>query len=406
MTSMRSITTWSSSAQELFALARNYSEEPGTAFFYSGSSHDSAQRSFLALFPDKCIKATNFEQLEQELGAFDGEASNCPRFVGCIEYEMDRMLFYRPTVVVAFDHKSSIATLFAKKEIRLVPSQSKGGKCGPFNLVSCSDTKGSYLEKIAQVKEWILRGDVYQLNLSQQFVFEGSCDPFALFERLCEQNPSPFSLYMRTDKEAIVSLSPERLVKKEGAWLETRPIKGTAARDADGARDLANREELLASEKERAELLMITDLMRNDLNRVSQRGSVQVKKLIHLEAYTNVYHLLSIIESKAEAGVSEVSILRSLFPGGSITGCPKVAAMEKIADLEKRRRGIYTGSLGLFFENGDFDFNIAIRTLRICAGKVDLQLGGAITIDSDPQKEYEETLHKGRTFFDFFSRQQ
>ncbi|MCB1113056.1 MAG: anthranilate synthase component I family protein, partial [Chlamydiia bacterium] len=181
--------------------------------------------------------------------------------------------------------------------------------------------------------------------------------------------------------------------------LETRPIKGTMPRGVTPEEDRQNMHQLLQSEKERSELLMITDLMRNDLAKISIPGTVATEKIWQCEAYTNVFHLLSIITSALEPSVHPVDAVRSCFPAGSITGCPKLRSMEAIAAIEKRRRGIYTGAIGYFAGNGDFDFNVAIRTLSCSRDQVDLQLGGAVVIDSDPDKEYDETLYKGESLF-------
>ncbi len=268
---------------------------------------------------------------------------------------------------------------------------------------SVSDTMESYVDKIQRAKEFIKSGDVYQINLSQQWEFLGERDPFDLFKRLAVLNPAPFSAYLYLKDFSIISSSPERFLEKRGDILETRPIKGTAPRGKTPAEDAESKQRLLASEKERAELMMITDLMRNDLGKISAIGSVEVPLLCGCEAYQNVFHLYSTVNSRVLSSFNPIDIVRSCFPGGSITGCPKLRAMEVIEELEKRPRGIYTGSIGYFSQNGDFDFNIAIRTLLVADIKVVVQLGGAIVIDSDPLKEYEETYHKGRSIFEILN---
>jgi para-aminobenzoate synthetase component 1 len=247
-------------------------------------------------------------------------------------------------------------------------------------------------------KELIHAGEIYQANLSQQFVFSGTCRPFSIFFQLAQLNPAPFSAYLKVDDFAIVSSSPERFLSCSDGILETRPIKGTAPRGKTEEEDCHLKEQLLASEKEKAELLMITDLMRNDLGRLSMPGTVKTLKLWECESYTNVFHLVSTIQSKS-LDIHPVDKVRACFPGGSISGCPKLSAMEAIQRIEKRRRGIYTGGIGYFTENGDFDFNIAIRTLLIEKEKLTVQVGGGIVADSDPEKEYQETLHKGASIF-------
>ncbi len=257
----------------------------------------------------------------------------------------------------------------------------------------------AYQEKIASIKELIFEGEVYQVNLSHAVHVEGSQDPFSLFLSLAKANPAPFMAYFQGGGYTLISSSPERLLQKKGKRLCTRPIKGTSPRGSSSEEDERRKQFLLLSEKERAELLMITDLSRNDLAKASRKGSVSVDRLFFIEEYTNVFHMLSEISSQAKEKIHPVDILRCVFPGGSVTGCPKIRAQEVIREVEGEARGIYTGSIGYLCANGDFDFNIAIRTLFLQGGKGVFRLGGAIVIDSDPRREYEETLHKGKTLF-------
>jgi para-aminobenzoate synthetase component 1 len=245
----------------------------------------------------------------------------------------------------------------------------------------------------------IYSGDIYQVNLSQQFVFKGKRNPFDIFYKLTQTNPAPFSAYLRLKNFSVVSSSPERFLTKQEGWLESRPIKGTMPRGKTPEEDQKNLTALLNSEKNKAELLMITDLTRNDLGKVSVPGSVSTLKTNSVASFENVHHLFSVIKSRALPGLHSVELLKACFPGGSITGCPKLSAMEVIAKLENRARGLYTGSIGYFSDNGDFDFSIAIRTLVISDEEIEVQLGGAIVADSDPREEYEETMHKGSSIF-------
>ena len=228
--------------------------------------------------------------------------------------------------------------------------------------------------------------------------FQAHAVPFSVFFQLTQLNPAPFSAYFKGEDFTIVSSSPERFLSSQQGILETRPIKGTAPRGKNEEEDDHHRQQLLANEKEKAELLMITDLMRNDLGRISVPGSVKTVELWGCESYTNVFHLVSTIQSKT-LDMHPVDKVRACFPGGSISGCPKLSAMEAIQLIEKRRRGIYTGGIGYFSGNGDFDFNIAIRTLFIEKNKLTVQLGGGIVADSEPEKEYLETLYKGASIF-------
>lgn len=380
--SMPSTTTW------IFDLARGYADFEGTALFHS------KENSYLALNPDEKVETHSWTELEELLGEFDGELP-IPKWVGYLPYEMGEVpaIFYRPTTVIHVDHQKGTTHVYGPD----VPMRERRARTSALTLGYRSDTLKSYCEKIARAHEWILDGEIYQVNLSQEFHLEGRSDPFAQFEAVYALNPAPFSVFMQCGTHAIVSSSPERFVCRRGDRLETRPIKGTAPRGKTAEEDRANKAHLLSSEKERAELLMITDLMRNDLSRVCEPGSVLVNELYRCEAYTNVFHLLSIIEGKGSG--SPISLLRELFPAGSITGCPKIRAMEAIRALEGRPRGVYTGSIGYLAHNGDFDFNVAIRTLVVHPTHVQIQLGGGIVSDSDPIKEYEETLHKGESLF-------
>lgn len=420
--SMQSITTWTFKLNEPFELAKRFADLEGTALLFSGGSLDSAQTSFLCLFPEEKItliaSKTCWEELKTRMGPMAYPGLCIPRWVGYLGYEMGCFAdadvitpyfasslpdccFYRPSVVIDFNHLTNRATLYAKSS---TVSLERTTRCqkeeGSLHLTYQSDSLESYLEKIGRAKEWILDGEIYQINLSQEFHLEAEkTDPFAFFERVHRLNPAPFSAFIQCEEFAIVSSSPERFLTRRGTKLETRPIKGTMPRGKTDQEDMENRHELLTSEKERAELLMITDLMRNDVGKVSLPGSVQTHEIWRCETYTNVFHLLSIIEGTCSKEVDSVDIVRQLFPGGSITGCPKLRAMQAIAELEKRPRGLYTGSIGYFAQNGDFDLNIAIRTLVVEPTRVRIQLGGAIVIDSDPLKEFEETLYKGDSLF-------
>lgn len=255
-------------------------------------------------------------------------------------------------------------------------------------------SRDDYLHTVRRILDYIEEGDIYQANLSQRFHTAYNGDPYGLFHRLYRINPAPFFAYLGAGSFQVLSSSPERfLLVREGA-IETRPIKGTLPRGSTPEEDRKIAEELLASEKNRAELAMITDLLRNDLGRVSAYGSVQVKDWAHLEAYTNVFHLVSVVQGELAAGKDRIDLLRAAFPGGSITGCPKIRAMEIIDELEPTVRSVYTGSIGYLGWDGSMDLNIAIRTILLKGQNLYIQVGGGIVYDSDPYAEYEETLHK------------
>ena len=262
--------------------------------------------------------------------------------------------------------------------------------------------KSDYLEALERIKEYIRAGDVYQVNMSQRFETRFSGDPFSLFAALFKMNPAPFYAFIQADDHQIISTSPERFLKKDQNHVETRPIKGTCPRGKTRQQDDQNREMLLASRKDDAELSMIVDLLRNDLGRACLPGSVKVTAHKRLEAYENVYHLVSVVEGELRKDQGPVELLRAAFPGGSITGCPKIRSMEIIDEMEPCRRHVYTGSIGYLGFHGTMDLSIAIRTATAAKGRLWFSVGGGIVFDSKAQDEFDETLHKGQTLMKVF----
>ncbi|MBC7993161.1 MAG: aminodeoxychorismate synthase component I [Rhizobacter sp.] len=254
----------------------------------------------------------------------------------------------------------------------------------------------TYLAQVQQVLDYIAAGDIFQANLSHRLegTFEG--DAFALYRALTAHNPAPFSAYLPGDGFAIASVSPERFLKLEAGQVTARPIKGTLPRDADLSRDAQQREALQASVKDRAENLMIVDLMRNDLGRVAQVGSVKVDALFEAEAHPSVWQLVSTIRARLRDDATLADLLRACWPPGSMTGAPKVRAMEIIESLEPVRRGPYAGAIGYFDAAGDMDLSVVIRTAIVHGERVMVQLGGAVVADSVPAHELAETEAKGR----------
>lgn len=255
-------------------------------------------------------------------------------------------------------------------------------------------TKPEYLEALDSIHEYIRQGDIYQANLTQRFTADLKSSPETLYRILRKVNPAPFASYIPMDEGAIVSSSPERFLKLTDGLMETRPIKGTVPRGSTQEEDEKNKAWLAASEKDRAELLMIVDLERNDLGRVAKTGSVKVTELYKIEAYPTVYHLVSTVQAHLKEDASTVDLVKATFPGGSITGAPKIRAMEIIDELEPTARNVYTGSIGYIDLNGDMDLNIVIRTFVCLDDKAYFQAGGGIVWDSDNEMEYEETFHK------------
>ncbi|NPV59434.1 MAG: aminodeoxychorismate synthase component I [Actinobacteria bacterium] len=260
-------------------------------------------------------------------------------------------------------------------------------------------TREEYLEAVRRVKEYILAGDIYQANLSQRFRAPLREHPWTLYRRLRRLNAAPFAAYFNVVEGQVLSSSPERFLKGSGRRVETRPIKGTRRRSEDPEEDRRLAEELMASPKDRAELSMIVDLERNDLGRVCEYGSVRVEKHAVIEHYATVHHLVSTVVGELHEGRDVVDLLKASFPGGSITGAPKIRSMEIIDELEPTARSVYTGSIGYLGYNGDFDLNIAIRTVIVKGDSAYFQVGGGIVADSVPEDEYQETLDKGKAIF-------
>ncbi len=260
--------------------------------------------------------------------------------------------------------------------------------------VESSLTQAEFMKAVNAAKSFIKKGDIYQANLSRCLSFPIEEDPFEIYRRLRQINPSAFFGFLDAGHFQILSGSPERLLKLENGSLETRPIAGTRSRGKDERRDAALALDLLLSPKERAEHIMLVDLERNDLGRVAEYGSVRVDELMTLEDYSHVKHIVSNVRGRLKKGSDAVDAFKAFFPGGTITGAPKVRCMEIIDSLEPVARGPYTGSLGYFSFTGGMDFNIIIRSLVVKGGRGYLHTGAGIVADSIPKKEYEETDHK------------
>ncbi len=253
---------------------------------------------------------------------------------------------------------------------------------------------GVYLDQIQRIKDLIAAGDCYQVNLSQKFTVPIEESAFEIYRRLRQASPSPYAAYLNLGNAQILSSSPECFLSVDGRRIVTRPIKGTRPRGETDIEDATLKEELAMSEKDRAELLMITDLERNDLGRVCTPGSVRVTDLAKVETYPQVHHLVSTIEGELAEGRDLVDLLQATFPGGSITGAPKIRAMQVIRDLEPHAREVYCGAIGYLSTNGKSQFNVAIRTMVVKNGEAHFWSGGGIVADSDPEAEYREILVK------------
>ena len=273
-----------------------------------------------------------------------------------------------------------------------------GGYGAVAGAVASNLGREEFIKKVERILRYIRAGDIYQVNLAQRLAAPCAFSGWELFQRLAAVSPAPFSAYVDCGEFQVVSSSPELFLRLSGSHILTRPIKGTRPRSADATRDAQLTYELQTSPKEMAELVMITDLLRNDLGRVCEYGSVQVPELVRLERYPQVQHLVSTVEGRLRAGLTHFAALASCFPGGSITGAPKIRAMEIIDELEPVTRGPYTGSIGYLGFNRESQLNIAIRTAVAMGGNAYFHAGAGIVADSIPAAEYEETLAKARGF--------
>jgi para-aminobenzoate synthetase component I len=341
----------------------------------------------------------------------------------CVDTGLPDLWLAAPAMILVHDRKSGLTTLSVpvlenngstrppaeiagqlKHTLQDAPSPGNTNfSMDPRGLVSGFE-KQQYLRAVKKIIQYLRAGDIYQANLAQRFETGFSGDAYALFQQLFARNPAPFFAFIQAGDHQIVSTSPERFLFQQGTRVETRPIKGTIARGRSPEQDRKNGEILCRSIKDEAELTMIVDLMRNDLSRVTVHGSVQVTEHKRLEPYENVFHLVSIVQGELAAGKTGVDLLKAAFPGGSITGCPKIRAMEIIDELEPVRRHVYTGSIGYISFHDTMDLSIAIRTATIKDHRIFFSVGGGIVYDSDPEKEFQETLDKGKTIMETLAK--
>jgi para-aminobenzoate synthetase component 1 len=312
--------------------------------------------------------------------------------------------------VIAWDHLedkawligASARTAWAQERLRAASPAVRDDPAPVGHAPESNFSRAEYEAGVSRIREYIAAGDVYQVNLAQRFhaPFRGS--PLALYRRLRARNPAPFGAYLDFAGTIVTSISPERFLRfdPQTRLVEARPIKGTRPRDATPARDSALARELLESEKDRAENVMIVDLLRNDLGKVCRAGSVTVPKLFALESHPTVHHLVSTVTGVLADDRDAFDLLRAAFPGGSVTGAPKIRAMQIIAELERSPRGVYCGAVGYVSATGAMDFNIPIRTIVLRDGMATFHAGAGIVWDSEPAAEYQETLAKARTMME------
>jgi len=311
---------------------------------------------------------------------------------GWIDYEGDFVFGEYPEMLVYCHDEQTWWEIGSLSQNLAETAEHEPVTIGLFEARSAPE---DFIAAVDRIKQWIAAGDIYQVNLSQAFqgdVSGGSL--FGLYQTLRDASPAPMAAWLSLDGREVLSSSPETFLKISGRGIVTRPIKGTRPRFADADEDLRSAYELQTNAKEIAELVMITDLLRNDLGQVCEFGSVVVTEMLRLETLAQVHHLVSTVTGTLRENVNPIEALAACFPGGSITGAPKKRAMEIIRELEGAPRGIYCGALGWLGYNGESSFNIAIRTLIRNEDSLIYQVGAGIVADSDPHKEYEETLHK------------
>ncbi len=342
-------------------------------------------RSLRSLYEKGCGSAhSSPEPVSSEAGLY-----------GYISYVGD-FVFGKYNDVLVFDHVlGSWNKTGSLLRLRRSPAPSAEDAPPRIRFTESLD-RASFIELVRRAQDYIAAGDIYQVNLSHRLIapLPHPFEPFLLYSRLRERSPAPYAAYTTLGEKVVMSSSPEQFLSLSGRLIQTRPIKGTRPRFRDNELDERSAYNLITSPKEVAELVMITDLERNDLGQVCEYGSVTVTELLKLERYAQVFHLVSTIEGTLRKDIGQVDALRACFPGGSITGAPKKRAREIIAELEPGARGLYTGAIGCFGFNGESRFNIAIRTLIAEAGELHFHVGAGIVADSVPEKEWEETLHK------------
>jgi anthranilate synthase component 1 len=315
------------------------------------------------------------------------------RFASAVIYDHEKDTGYIVTEAASADRADAI-----RRDIATPARADVATGSGALGGAICEAAADDFLDAVRRIHDYIREGDVFQVNLSRPWdvAAREGVDVPDLYARLCRHNPAPFAGLARWDQAAIISSSPERLVRVRGRTVETRPIAGTRPRSRSSQADTAYSDELMAHPKERAEHIMLIDLERNDLGRISVPGSVQVDEFMVLESYAHVHHIVSNVRGELRPEVTPGQVIAAVFPGGTITGCPKVRCMEIIAELEGEARSAYTGSMGYINRDGSMDLNILIRTMTVEDGRIRLRAGAGIVADSVPEAELDETRAKAR----------
>lgn len=432
-------------------VASYFAQEKGVVLLHSVKGHETLARySFLGVRPYETLVSRNgwikknndtfhgciFTELQQSLNQVKLKRHpNLPPFqgggMGYFAYDLNRQLEKLPQpkqddmvlpdcifafydLVFAWDHKEEALYLFSsglpyngkerflharKRQAEILSVIEQPPSYVPGNVIRQSEIvsnfiKEDYIKAIEQAIEYIYAGDIFEVNISQRFKAQVQAQPFDLYYQLHQKNPAPFSGFLNFNACQLISSSPERFLKLQDRQIEACPIKGTRPRSEDAALDEQYKKELIESEKDRAENIMIVDLMRNDISRVCLPHSVKVPVLCGLQSFATVHHLVSTVRATLAPEYDAIDLLKASFPGGSITGAPKIRSMEIIAEMEPTARGAYCGSMGYIGFDGNMDLSILIRTYTMKRDTVTFQAGGAITAQSDAASEYQETLDK------------
>lgn len=309
--------------------------------------------------------------------------------------------FFRPNCLMKWDKAGKREVIRNDLDLSLI-SSSKDFHSSSIELIQ-KTPKEEYLEHFKKIMFHIKRGDIYELNYCIHWMaMNASIDPFLTYEKLNERTQAPYSCFLKRKNKYLLCASPERFIQKKGSHIKSQPIKGTAKRSSNRELDRKMMQDLTINQKEIAENVMTTDVVRNDLSRIAQKNSVSVEELAHIHSFETVHHLISTITAEVKNGTSFTDIIRATFPMASMTGAPKISAMKIIEEHEDLQRGLYSGSVGYIDPNGDFDLNVVIRSILYDDKKkvIDIPVGGAITIKSDPEKEYEECLVKAEAMFE------
>jgi para-aminobenzoate synthetase component 1 len=390
--------------------------DPYWVLLYSGvQAGYSGRYSYLAWNLAERVESQDFSAFEQRL-AYTGQPFD-PAWFGYMGYglkdcletltpeqpnwiTLPKLFMMRFHALCVFDHEIKTVTLWSDVIHPVVPAASETPAFTPaVTRLTSNMTQAEYLKNVQHLVDRIHAGDLYQANLTRKFIGEWDSTPdgFSLFRKLCNVSPAPYSVYMQMDDTAILSSSPERFLTIDAnGQVTARPIKGTAARNHNPAQDHSSRDALISSSKDRAENLMIVDLMRNDLSRACLPGSVETKTLFEVTTHPTVHHMSSTVIGKKKPELTALDVVKCCFPPGSMTGAPKIRAMNVCAELEGHARGVYSGAIGWFGGDGSCDLSVVIRTLIIKRNRFEFQVGGGIVADSTPALEMAETFHKAR----------